>query len=235
MTTLHDNEYDNLILLCIIKASISCLIVANESYQALIDQLEQIKRRAEYNHSCTPSTRKQWSDIFNKMPDILFRRMFRCSKESYNVLLEKIKEKIDVAVFKSEDWIITQKIYQTAVCGEVKLALTIRMLAGASYLDLLLIYEVSVKKLYEFFHECIGWINVTFSFRLVQYLQDENTFALTDISDGFSNRSDEIFCGCIGAIDGMAVRIKCPTFSKDDVRDPGNYYCRKGFYALNVQ
>jgi hypothetical protein len=109
------------------------------------------------------------------------------------------------------------------------------MLAGASYLDLLVTYEVSFTKLYEFFHECIGWINVTFSFPLVEYLKHENTTALTDISNGFSNKSEDIFSGFIGAVDGMAIQIKCPTTSNDEVPDPGNYYCRKGFYALNIQ
>ena len=37
-------------------------------------------------------------------------------------------------------------------------------------------------------------------------------------------------------IDGIAVRIKCPSSTEDNViTDPGNYFCRKGFHALNVQ
>ena len=37
--------------------------------------------------------------------------------------------------------------------------------------------------------------------------------------------------GTFGAIDGLAIQMKCPS----GVADPVNYYCRKGFYALNVQ
>jgi hypothetical protein len=45
----------------------------------------------------------------------------------------------------------------------------------------------------------------------------------------------EPFLGCIGALDGLAVKIRCPMLS-DLISDPGNYYCRNGFYdALNVQ
>ena len=35
-------------------------------------------------------------------------------------------------------------------------------------------------------------------------------------------------------MDGVAIKIKCPATS-DLIQDPGNYFCRKGFYALNVQ
>jgi hypothetical protein len=50
----------------------------------------------------------------------------------------------------------------------------------------------------------------------------------------FAAASDGVFRGCIGALDGLAVKMKCPTLS-DLIPDPGNYFCRKGFYALNVQ
>ena len=39
--------------------------------------------------------------------------------------------------------------------------------------------------------------------------------------------------GCIGALDGWLVRIKSP--SEKECRNPGKYFCRKGFYAINVQ
>lgn len=40
-----------------------------------------------------------------------------------------------------------------------------------------------------------------------------------------------VFYGCFGAIDGLAVRIKSPT----EVPDLVNYFCRRNFYALNIQ
>ena len=46
-------------------------------------------------------------------------------------------------------------------------------------------------------------------------------------------KNNGILYGPFGAIDRLAVRIQSPGLSK--VSDPGNYYCRKGFYALNVQ
>jgi hypothetical protein len=33
----------------------------------------------------------------------------------------------------------------------------------------------------------------------------------------------------------LAIKIKSPNTTLDNVPDPGNYFCRKGFFALNVQ
>ena len=40
--------------------------------------------------------------------------------------------------------------------------------------------------------------------------------------------------GCIGALDGWLVKIRCPKPS-DNVGGTGGFYCRKGFYGINVQ
>ena len=39
--------------------------------------------------------------------------------------------------------------------------------------------------------------------------------------------------GCIGAADGWVVKIRCPSWK--EVLNPGKYFCRKGFYGINVQ
>ena len=40
-------------------------------------------------------------------------------------------------------------------------------------------------------------------------------------------------CGCIGALDGIAARIKKPR--NQECRDPAGYHHRKGFYAIPLQ
>jgi hypothetical protein len=52
------------------------------------------------------------------------------------------------------------------VCGEIKFALMIRMLAGASYLNLLNQCGVSTASLYKIFYEGVKWIVDTFDFLL---------------------------------------------------------------------
>jgi hypothetical protein len=107
------------------------------------------------------------------------------------------------------------------------------MLSGASYLDLVVSYGVCKTVVYSVFLEVVGWIKKTFSFLLINALQKKDETFLRAISAGFANFTSGIFTGCIGAIDGIAIRIICP--SESEVPDPKNYWCRKGFYALNVQ
>ena len=56
---------------------------------------------------------------------------------------------------------------------------------------------------------------------------------LNHLANQFSESSNGVFFGPFGSLDGVAIRIRSPTLK--EVPDPGNYYCRKGFYALNVQ
>ena len=55
-----------------------------------------------------------------------------------------------------------------------------------------------------------------------------------ELSEAFSANSGGVYTGCIGAIDGSTLRIQRPSVTKE-LPNPGGYYCRKGFYALNVQ
>jgi DDE superfamily endonuclease len=226
---------DLLVLVSIISVSISLFFNEYESCQQILYDIDSSIRRQDYNYS-NKKKRKIFSEIIDPIDKSLFHRMFRCHKVSFYRLVDKIKSRIDASVFKSEEWlIIHNKKYSSAISGEVKIACTIRMLAGASYLDLLLSYGISSYMLYDIFHQTIQWINNTFVFPLPRYLIEENTEKLQEISELFSNRSNGIINGCIGAIDGIAIRIRSPNIIRDDVPDPGNYYCRKGFFALNAQ
>ena len=39
--------------------------------------------------------------------------------------------------------------------------------------------------------------------------------------------------GCVAAVDGMAIKIEAPDISQD--ARPARFYCRKGFFSLNLQ
>ena len=50
------------------------------------------------------------------------------------------------------------------------------------------------------------------------------------------NRWNEgIFSRIIGILDGWLVKIGCPSLKHDNVLNVGSFYCRKGYYAVNVQ
>jgi len=105
----------------------------------------------------------------------------------------------------------------------------LRILSGASYLDVSDIYGFHELSTYRVFYEMVRWVMKTYSFDY-----DVNDLGrLQSISDGFAQFSGHVLRGCIGAIDGLAIRIRCPS-ERDGVSDPGNYFCRKGFHALNA-
>jgi hypothetical protein len=40
-----------------------------------------------------------------------------------------------------------------------------------------------------------------------------------------------VFEHCVGVIDGLAIRIRCPRFAAN----PHSYFNRKGYYSMNLQ
>ena len=115
------------------------------------------------------------------------------------------------------------------------------MLSGGSYLDLMGVTGFGIKSckpIYCIFHDFIGWLHETFDFPLVKLLRkldsgDTALAALHQISMQFANDSKGHLLGCIGAVDGLCVRIRCPSLK--EVPDPGNYFSCKNFFAMNVQ
>ena len=66
------------------------------------------------------------------------------------------------------------------ISGEIKLALTLRLLAGGSYLDLSLLLEIGFTYSYEIFHHVVSqWINDNNLVNISgeDYLQDDEQIA----------------------------------------------------------
>lgn len=95
------------------------------------------------------------------------------------------------------------------------------------------LFTVSSTHLHGVFEVFLTWVLATLEFPLVHWLRGRNWEALHAVADLFAEKSNGIFCGVVGALDGLAVRVRSPWPS--EVVDPGNFHCRKGFCALNVQ
>ena len=87
--------------------------------------------------------------------------------------------------------------------------------------------------MYQSFDTFINWVIRTYKFPLIDWLRTENWLKLHSLAQEFSEKTGGLLCGGFGSLDGLALRIICPRMA--DVHDGGNYSCRKGFYALNVQ
>lgn len=251
------DEVDLCLLLLLLQILEGSLIVLRANLDAAIDHIRKDELAAQ---RAKPTIRAQERQSFDDIARVLspshFRRMFRMTRSSFDRLCECIISKVGDDVFKSQEWLdscvhdyeatmttTNSKRMRTqcatnalggALSGELKVAVMLRLMAGASYLDLLLIFGISTSSIYKVFHEANGWIVATFEFPLLKWIIAKDEAALQTVADAFSSASGGVFTNCIGALDGVAVKIKCPIAS-DVIRDPGNYFCRKGFYALNVQ
>ena len=190
---------------------------------------------------------------FHKFKDYLsdrqFRRMFRMPKKCFEELCYSIREKVGEDEFKTEENLHStsstlsgnkRKIFRAHeestggfICGEVKLALSLRVLSGGAYQDLALIYGVGETYTYEIFHDVMeNWIcHPDFeNSNVIDLLEDED--AMKAIAREFAAGTTKgVIGGCIGAIDGWLVRISKPV----GVPNASNFLSRKGYFAINVQ
>ena len=120
------------------------------------------------------------------------------------------------------------------VCGEVKVAITLRLLAGASYLDIVSIFDVHYTHTYNFFHYVLeNWIykSCVYAIDYAEVLYNESK--MYEIAKQFSNgRSNGILSGIIGALDGWLVCIRCPSLTHDGVVNPSVFLSVKASSAL---
>lgn len=155
--------------------------------------------------------------------------------DCFNAFCVKIRDQIGKETFRTEAYLIENSTASSipAIAGEIKVALSLRTLAGGSYFDLVPLFAVSTAALYKIFLKFLERVLLTFEFSLVGWLRGNNWEVLKHLALQFAERGNGVLCGPFAAIDGIAIKVKCPTFN--EVPDPGNYYCRKGFCALNVK
>jgi hypothetical protein len=125
---------------------------------------------------------------------------------------------------------------------EMKLAITLRYLAGGSYLDIREMWGIRTAAVFNTIHIVIPLIanlnddefpDLPTILGMEEHNKDRH---LRRISDGFSSKAKGLFRGCVGCIDGLCVRIIRPsTHPISGVANPAKYFNRKGFYALAMQ
>jgi hypothetical protein len=111
----------------------------------------------------------------------------------------------------------------------VRLALTIRMLAGASYLDMMLGFSIESSTVNDVFHSKVASITKRIAMPgLLASRSDLHSLALAFIG---SRQPPNPLYGCIGAVDGICIEIQKPL----NEFGPRAFYCRKGMYAIPAQ
>ena len=139
-------------------------------------------------------------------------------KECFELLCHRIKSNIGEREFKSKVYLkhfrdtnlksnnilrAHEESTDGFISGEIKIALTLRLLAGGFYLGLTLLFEMRFTYSYVVFHDVIGdWI---LDDRFIKIDREEycsDVDCMSAVSLDFSRRSKGVINGCIGALDG---------------------------------
>jgi hypothetical protein len=121
------------------------------------------------------------------------------------------------------------------ISGEVKVAITLCILGGGSYLDLALLFESSFNHTHKIFMYVVhDWLvhDSFYPINGVAYCRDKQQ--MQEVALQFSQASRGVINGCIGALDGWIVKIKKPQ-KGDGVDNAASFYSHKGYFGINVQ
>lgn len=156
----------------------------------------------------------------------LFSRMYRLSPASFDKVLSIIEPEL-LPIKRTAKYFVPPLI---------KLCLGLRVLAGGSYLDLSVGYDVP--------HNCVhfyAWQALHAIDRSTDLFIDNiespifrTAEELEKLERGFAELSDFKLRGTVAAGDGVVFRMQMPTAEEVD-GDVTSYFTRKGYYAFGLQ
>ena len=208
--------------------------------------LSDLRSQAALRTKRNKKTRKNWTEEQARFNNRMFYRLFRMSRPCFNKLCTNIENSIGPKNFRSERYLFDMEAKQehssaersreghssSFVSGEMKLAITLRFLAGSSYLDLFLWSGISPKYIIFIARNVMrDWIcndeviDIDFYNHVLR-----NSERMDEIATDFGWHSRGTFAGIIGALDGWLVCVKCPKLN--EVENPGKYCSCKGFFLL---
>ena len=216
---------------------------ADEDYAIANIVLPTIQRgqiNSHYARNRKIHRRRSWTTFKDKLTDRQFRLYFRMSKGLFRLLCDEIVGLVGVSEFKSEEFLneminsddpcrrsmMVANVATTGgfISGEIKLAITLRILGGCSPLDMAMLFDTSFGTAYKIFKEVISnWLSHDRFCPIdgVQYCSDDDR--MKSVALQFCESSSGIMNGCIGALDGWIVKVQKPLKS-DGVNNPQSFY-----------
>ena len=189
------------------------------------------KRRSRRSHRLgirnVVRLRFDWEHHCEILGEERFNRAYRMKRETFNRLLLSLERHLAP---NAQGRVGSSTLgAPRTISSTCKLSMCLRYLAGGSYLDIAPTHSVHSSTFYQCVEEVMRAIDKEFSITFPQ--NDESS--LKEIAAGFSRGGESPLKGCVGAVDGVAVKIKEP--SRGSVPNPSAYFNRKGFFSINVQ
>ena len=162
------------------------------------------------------------------LSDKEFRRTYRCTRASFDKLLQVLSEKIDLKFNHA------RKDAGGAIPLRVRLAMTLRFLAGASYLDLCMLYGVASGTFYKDNGPIWETMRALDGCDTIEFDWSGEKGHLEDIALGFDNcgLANGLLHGCVMAIDALVIRTRRPR--RTETNAIMAYRNRKGFWGFPV-
>jgi len=153
-----------------------------------------------------------------RLSDQFFTRLYRMCKQVFF----KFAQKLTAVRIQAG-----RLYYKSSIC--MRLSITLRWLAGGSYLDISHAHGISVSCTHFYIGETLqdidGCLQIKFPYRDSQWLEES--------SKGFPRYGRSPLHGCCTAMDELAIKLCEP--SRKDVGNSSTYFTRKGFIAINLQ
>ena len=164
--------------------------------------------------------------LLESLDDKTFKKMFRVDRATFEDILDQVAPHIkvpnEVKACNSSGGSISLK---------TKLAVSLRWLAGGSYLDLCFAWGIALSMFYH--PNGVLWPTLEAIDKAYPMgLPIGDSSKLEELSKGFFEHSGGILDGCVMAVDGLGVLTRQPF--KSEVKKPKDYRFRKGGFAVIV-
>jgi len=156
-----------------------------------------------------------------------FRRRFKVTRKRFESIAEKIKTEVEPSELGK---VMDFRSSGSYVISEICLAVTSRWLASSHSLDLEDIYGVEANSVFGIIRRTVESLDEVLK---LDPFDPWDVIQCGALAESMFIRSKQTVAKCIGALDGMCVRIYRPR--EREVGNPLHFLNRKGFFGINLQ
>jgi DDE superfamily endonuclease len=204
--------------------------VLNDEFDEIRKDIRQrrAKRKCSKRAAAPRNRNRNYAlEEMDYLSDSQFQRMFRLNRRAFYALLDMILPSIEALPSLNHTFHHRSK----EISPRTRLAVTLRWLAGGSYLDICFAFGVSIGSFFKDGGVLWGTIEAINNTLEIGFPLNDPA-ELERISQGFAEYSYNRMHGCVMAIDGWVMRTRCPT--RIEVSNQTAYRNRKGMFGLVV-